>query len=528
MNPLIDKLLNLWPELAVLIGAVACLSLGLARTQAMRSLTAAAAGLSLAVASGLAWFAQPLESGVGLVGAIGYLRVFIPLAGLLLVLVAAGVPDRIQQVMDAEAGPQFKPGRSSRGEFFAFMLLSIAGAMLTAGADDLVWLFLALELTSLPTYVLVIMSRGDDRSQEAGVKYFFLGAFSAAIFLYGFALIYGATGATDFGAIHAAITSEVAQTGTLSPVLTTGFVLAILGIGFKLAAFPMHFYAADVYQGAATPVSAFLAVIPKAAGFAAMMLVLGLVGWPLDKNPMATDAGEILAFLVAAIAVLTMFAGNLLAMVQSNVKRMLAYSSVAHSGYLLIPLLVGPGETGGSSGLAALLFYLPAYAAGTIACFAALAALKSEPDEGHRYADLKGLRIAHPLLAASLAIGSLSLLGLPPLIGFLGKLHIMTSGLSDGHEVLIALLVINSAISAGYYLRLAAGPMIQSGEQKDASGTYGSLAISGACAAAVLALALGLFGGPVLDSASTAGELSTVQLGTLFQPTTVLLDQVDP
>lgn len=508
MEPLSEKLLSLWPELVLLVGAVVCLACGLAKTRSARELTAAVAAVFLLGAGVLAGSgAVPVTNGVGLGAAADFMRVFMPVAGFVLVLVAAGVPGRIQQVMAAEGGSEFDPERSSRGEFFAFILLSVCGGMLTAGADDLVWLFLALELTSLPTYVMVASGRNDERAQEAGVKYFFLGAFSAAIFLYGFALIYGATGSTDFGVIHASIMTEVATTGTLSPLLVTGVVLAILGIAFKLAAFPMHFYAADVYQGASTAVTAFLAVIPKAAGFAAMLLVLGLVGWPLDKNPVAVDAGEVIRFLLASMAVLTMTAGNLLALVQDNVKRMLAYSSVAHSGYLLIPLIVGPDSSGASSGVAALLFYLPAYAAGTVACFAVLAALRDEPEGGHTYADLAGLRATHPWLAASLAIGSLSLLGLPPLVGFVGKLHIMTSALSAGHVTLIVVLLINSAISAGYYLRLAAGPMILSSDRPVRSGSYGPVSVGAACLAALLAVVFGLFGSGVMFGASEAGRV---------------------
>ncbi|QDU71273.1 NADH-quinone oxidoreductase subunit N [Mucisphaera calidilacus] len=511
MDSLIDKLQSLWPELLLLIGAVVCLGFGLAKTRSTRELTAGVAALFLLAAGVLAGSGLvPTSNGVGLGAAADFLRVFFPVTGFVLVLVAAGVPGRLLQVQSAEDGSDFQPERSSRGEFFAFMLLSVCGAMLTAGADDLVWLFLALELTSLPTYVMVATGRRDDAAQEAGVKYFFLGAFAAAIFLYGFALIYGATGSTELAVIRAAISAEVAATATFSPLLVTGFVLAILGVGFKLAAFPMHFYAADVYQGASTPVSAFLAVIPKAAGFGALILLLGLIGWPLDKNPMGVDAGEIIGFLVASMAVLTMTAGNLLAAIQSNVKRMLAYSSVAHSGYLLVPLVVGPDTSGASSGLAALLFYLPAYAAGTVACFAAMAALRDEPEAGHSYDDLKGLRASNPWLAASLAIGSLSLLGLPPLVGFVGKLHIMTSALSAGYVTLIVVLLVNSAISAGYYLRLASAVMLQTSERPSAGVSYGPVAVGAACFAAVLAVVFGLFGGGIMTGASDGGRLATI------------------
>ena len=335
--------------------------------------------------------------------------------------------------------------------------------MLTAGATDLVWLFLALELTSLPTYVMIAITRDRTVAHEAAVKYFFLGALSAAMFLYGFALIYGATGFTEFGPIRDAI-SVSAETGLSdpSPLMLLGVVLAVLGLCFKVAAVPMHVYTADVYQGAATPVTAFLAVVPKVAGFAALLLVLDLLG--LGRLP------EPVLYLLGAIGVLTMTVGNVLAFIQTNLKRVMAYSSVANSGYMMLGLMVGLGEPGNAmgNGPAAVLYYLLAYGMGSVGAFAVIAALTAQrqPDDPAydvatgvaddlEYEDLAGLWWRSPVLGGVLLVSMLTLVGMPPLAGFMGKFFLIGGVLNAGFYFLVVVLVINSAISAGYYLRIA-------------------------------------------------------------------------
>ncbi|MEE9403392.1 MAG: NADH-quinone oxidoreductase subunit N, partial [Algisphaera sp.] len=352
---------------------------------------------------------------------------------------------------------------SARGEFYAFFLLSITGVMLTAGATDLVWLFLALELTSLPTYVMIATTRDRTVAHEAAVKYFFLGAMSAALFLYGFALIYGATGFTEFGAIAATITTS-SETGLAhpSPLMLLGIVLAVLGLCFKVAAVPMHVYVADVYQGAATPVTAFLAVVPKVAGFAALILVLQLLG--LDRLPMP------IVYLLAAIGVLTMTLGNVLAIIQTNLKRVLAYSSVANSGYMMLGLMAGLGTPGQAlgNGPAAVLFFLLVYGLGSIGAFAVISMLQAQRGAHHpiaaqdngvaddlEYDDIAGLWWRSPVLGGVLLVSTLSLVGMPPLAGFLGKLYLIGGVFEAGFYGLVIVLVINSAVSAGYYLRIA-------------------------------------------------------------------------
>ncbi|MGB0767266.1 MAG: NADH-quinone oxidoreductase subunit N [Phycisphaeraceae bacterium] len=477
MNPFLEKLQHLWPEITMLIGACACLIAGLSSHQAIRKATpmVAIATLVASVIVLLIFGESDQSHFLGLGAMAGYLKLAVLGMGVLLVFVATGTVDRIKQVIDAEAkdGRAFDPGDDYKAEFFAFMLFSLTGVMLTAGASDLVWLFLALELTSLPTYVMVATSRDRDNglAQESAVKYFFLGALSAAVFLYGFTLIYGATGFTEF----AKIGTHVADNGA-SPMMVLGVALSVIGVCFKIAAVPMHFYTADVYQGAATPVTAFLAFVPKAAGMIALIAILGL---PLSDAHSAAGIRalpEPIVYLVAVIAAVTMTFGNALGLVQTNLKRVLAYSSIAHSGYMLIGVLVGPmlavslmrdnpdADTSLSNGTAAVLFYLIAYGLSTIGAFAVIGCLtRKDGGEVESYDDLAGMRTRHPFQAGVLLVSVVSLVGLPPLVGFLGKVYLIGSAFSAGtvesghaglYRGLVVLLIVNSAMSAGYYLRI--------------------------------------------------------------------------
>ncbi len=242
----------------------------------------------------------------------------------------------------------------------------------------------------------------------------------------------------------------------LPPLLIAGFAMAILGLAFKIAAVPMHFYAADVYEGANVAVTTFLAFVPKAAGFVSLIVILLTLGWPLPTPILA---------MLWLMAVLTMTVGNTLALVQTNLKRVLAYSSVAHSGYMLIGLMAGPGAAIGTesgmalhNGLAGVLFYLVAYAFATIAAFAAIGSLEAKGEEASTYQSLTGLVRRNPLLAIVLLVSMLSLIGLPPLVGFAGKLYLFAPALSysNGPFVsVVAIALINSAIAAVYYLRIA-------------------------------------------------------------------------
>ncbi|MCC7409218.1 MAG: NADH-quinone oxidoreductase subunit N [Phycisphaeraceae bacterium] len=451
MSMMGQKLALLGPEITLAVGACVCLLLGLSRSLGARRLTPWLAALSIA-AAGL--FVRPGPAGAYVPPYLGvYVKFAVLGLGLLLLLLAAGLPRGWSLTDDEVDGRAFNPGLSMRGEFFGFGLLSLAGTMLVAGAGDLVWLFLALELSSLPTYVMIAISRQSAAALEASVKYFALSALSVAVFLLGFTLIYGVTGQTEF----AAIAKTIGGMGSMPLLLVLGLVLSVVGLGYKIAAAPMHFYAADVYQGAASPVTAFLAVVPKTAGFVALLLLLPLV------EPMPASV----RWLVWAMAAASMTLGNVLGLLQTSVKRMLAYSSIAHSGYMLMGLLVSraSGPTAGDisalgSGGGAILFYLVGYGLATVGAFAVIGLLERQGQEADRYEDFAGLARKRPVLAGVLLVSLLSLIGLPPMAGLIGKIYLFGSLLTEAsahreYLVLIVIAVLNSAVSAVYYLRLA-------------------------------------------------------------------------
>lgn len=459
---MIDKLALIRPEIALFITTCVVMIVGLSKHAGERRACAWISGIGLVIAGALAWTTKVPASGGGLMPALApFAKTAIAGVSLALLCLLTGTVDRDYESRVA-AGERFDAIRTARGEFFAFFLFSVTGVMLCASADDLVWLFLALELTSLPTYIMVAISTPRMRSQEAGVKYFFLGAFGAAVFLYGFALIYGATGTTMLGPIAAQFAAN--GPGALG---TAGIVLALVGVCFKIAAVPMHFYTPDVYEGAATPVTAYLAFAPKAAGFLAVMLLVSLAGW--SHAPGAPGAGEslpeALRVTLWVIAALTMTVGNVLAIMQSSVKRMLAYSSVAHSGYMLVGVIAGPGDGGvWRNGLAATLFYLVSYGVMNLGAFAALACVErgrtgDEHAELETVDDIRGLCQTRPLLGWSFALCVASLLGFPPLLGFFAKLFLLTSAVASGEIILAVVLALNSAIAGFYYLRLMSAAM---------------------------------------------------------------------
>ncbi|MHC4977084.1 MAG: NADH-quinone oxidoreductase subunit N, partial [Planctomycetota bacterium] len=404
-----EKLLQLHPEIALFITTCVVMVLGLSQRALFRSSCAMISAVGLIVAAWLASDSPRIEGGV-FPSILPYTKTLIALVALLLLPVFSGLVDRDLDSAATKTG-RFDALRAARGEFYAFFLFSVTGVMLCASADDMIWLFLALELTSLPTYVMVATSSKRMRAQEAGVKYFFLGAFGAAMFLYGFALLYGATGTTELAGITQSIRDNGGDLGALGNV---GMILVIVGISFKIAAVPMHAYVADVYQGAASPVSAYLAFAPKAAGFLALMTLIGSVGW--DNG----TTSETIRMALWVMAALTMVVGNVLALLQTSVKRILAYSSIAHSGYMLVGLVVGPGIAGetATNGLAATLFYLAVYGVTNVGTFAVISCLQKDAGSGETIEaesidDLKGLCASHPILGWSFVICVLSLLGFP-------------------------------------------------------------------------------------------------------------------
>lgn len=528
-----ERLAYLWPEIALFIATCVVMVLGLSRTYATRKATATIAALGTFASAVLAFLTTPdggeIQAAAGqlyLASMVPYAKTLIGAVATLILLSMAGTVDRAEEADIARGVRTFDPLRSNRAEFYAFYLFSITGLMLCADADDLIWLFLALELTSLPTYIMVAISTARNRGREAGVKYFFLGAMGAAVFLYGFALIYGAVGSTNLNQIAVAFATQ-----GVSSLGMVGVLLAIVGICFKIAAVPMHFYTPDVYEGAAPQVSGFLAFVPKTAGFLSILLICGAVGWnyvipvrggdPLATvmpSPEGTQLPEVLRLTLWVIAALTMTVGNVLALLQTSVKRMLAYSSIAHSGYMLVGVIVGPGIASDSfsgNGIAAVLFYLLSYGVMNAGVFAVLAALERAPGrdgearEIETISDLKGLCRTHPMLGWPMVICSLSLLGLPPLLGFFGKLPLFTAAIRAGEIPLVLVLGVNSAIAACYYLRLAFAPLTEVADDADGDPIVVAPFRSRAAAAIIsclLVIGLALGGNVLMQGARTAAS----------------------
>jgi len=319
-------------------------------------------------------------------------------------------------------------------EYYVLLLFATLGMTLMAGAEDLMVLFLGLELMSVSVYVLAGINRRSAPAAEAALKYFLLGAFASGFLLYGIALVYGATATTNFTLIGVQVATLGLQHDTM---LLLGLGLLLVGFGFKVAAVPFHMWAPDVYDGSPTPVTGYMATAVKAAAFAALFRLLGE----------AFGAVPAWREIVWWLAVATMVVGNLIALAQRSFKRMLAYSSIAHAGYLLVAVAAGT-----AAGSAAFVFYLVAYTLMTVAAFALLAAKGTGGERDVAIDDLAGLAQRRPWLAFALAVCMLSLLGFPGTAGFIGKWYILVAAVAAGQGLLAAILVLASVISAGYYL----------------------------------------------------------------------------
>jgi NADH-quinone oxidoreductase subunit N len=390
--------------------------------------------------------------------------------------------------------------RIAFGEFYPMALWSLGGAMIMVSTENLLMMFVGLEVLSIALYCLSGMARGDDRSEESALKYFLLGAFASAFLLYGIAFVYGASGRIDLAGI------AVASTGSESDTLMAffGLGLMIVGLGFKAALVPFHQWTPDVYQGAPTNVTAFMSVVSKAAAFGALTRVL-----------IAASGLEYLWFpVLAAIAVLTMTIGNLVALVQKDAKRALAYSSIAHAGYILVGVLAHIKMPGVVS-LSSVVFYLISYTAMTIGAFAMISITAKDGKEGTRTQDLNGMWRKSPYAAGVLFLCLISLVGVPPTAGFFGKWAIFDAALTAGLPALAIILAVNSAISAFYYWQIAKAAFIddEPALQTEFAPLNGGLKLTGAlCAIAIIGTAI--FATPILNAASTAGKDFTKEVST--------------
>lgn len=372
----------------------------------------------------------------------------------------------------------------NHGEYYALLMFSTIGMMLMASGADLLNIYVGLEVMSISIYILTGFKRSKLISNEASLKYFLLGAFSTGFLLYGIAVIYGST-----GTIHLKqIASFIASKGGISdPLLLMGMGLIIIGLGFKVASVPFHAWVPDVYEGAPTAITAFMSVGPKAAGFAAFlrifMTAFGSTHYEWQK-------------IIFILAVLTMTLGNVVAIAQTNIKRMLAYSSIAHAGYLLIALV-----SANNMGISGILFYLLAYIFMNIGAFAIVIVLSHKDDEFIQINDYAGLGFKHPLLAIAMTLFMFSMAGVPPMAGFVGKFYIFSAAIKSGYVGLAVIGVINSVISVYYYLRITVIMYMKEPTREFTPLTISPLIVAAIVISVIGTLHLGIFPAKVMEIA---------------------------
>lgn len=375
-----------------------------------------------------------------------------------------------------------------RGEYYSLMLFAISGMMLMTYADDMIVVFLALEMLSIPLYIMAGFDRLHLESEEAALKYFLLGAFSSGFVLYGVALLFGATGHTDLPGIVLSVSNK-----TANPVLfSAGAVLLLVGFGFKSAAVPFHMWTPDVYQGSPSPVTAFMSVGAKGAGLAALLRVFILAFPSLSAT---------LTPVVLVLAALTMLAGNVIAISQTNIKRMLAYSSIAHTGYLLMAFVPFGNRGVVHDTVAAMLFYLVAYGVATLGAWAVVIALEKPGNRGLELLDYAGLGRSRPALGIAMLICLLSFTGLPLTLGFWGKFYLFSTAVEGGFAWLAVLGVLTSLISAYYYLRVVVIMYMHAGDPQTSRDPW--LTIT-AIASAVVLVGVAFFPNALLQLAAKA------------------------
>ncbi len=364
------------------------------------------------------------------------------------------------------------------GEYYTLMLLCATAMMFMGSATDLMVVFLALETFSIALYIMTSLNPNNPRSTEAGMKYLLLGAFASAFFVYGGALVYGATGSTQYAEIASALTNGVLHPGLLYP----GIALLVVGFGFKVSLVPFHMWTPDVYQGAPTPVTAFMSVGTKAAAFAAFIRIL-LIAFPGQHSSWS--------WILAVLAVVTMTLGNFAALRQSSLKRMLAYSGIAHAGYVLVGLVGGTAQSASAA-----IFYLFSYAFMNIGVFAVIIALEKANEDDALQNRAAGIGKRWPMLALVMAIFLFSLSGMPPFAGFFGKLFVFQAAVDGGFAWLAAVGMLNSAVAAYYYLRVTVSMYFEepTGETLAEAPRWATLNI-GLAVAAILTIVIGLYPG---------------------------------
>ncbi len=469
---------TLLPETFLVLWASVLLLVDLFIPRQRKGWTAALAAFGLILTLYLA-VAQGSGLGAGFGGMVvsdgfaTFLEVLLLVSGLLGLALAHDYLKRLQMV---------------RGEYYTLLLFSVAGMMLMAKAADLMVMFLALELLSIPLYVLAAFGRPLARGEEAGLKYFILGAFAAAFLVYGIALTYGATRTTLIDGI-----AQAAASGTANMLLlAVGGGLLLVGLGFKVAAVPFHMWTPDVYQGAPAPLTGFMAAGAKVAGFAALLRVLVLAYPALAAQ---------LTPIVWALALLTMVVGNLAALAQKDIKRMLAYSSIAHVGYMLVAVVAFGNAALSATAVAAVLFYLLAYAATNFGAWSVVVALEQREGRGTAIADYAGLGRTHPWLALAMTVFMLSFGGFPPTVGFVGKFYLFRVALDAGYVGLAIVGVLASVVSVYYYMRVVTTMYMREGTPEARGDGWLNLSVG---LSALATVALGIVVAPAFQWAMRA------------------------
>jgi NADH-quinone oxidoreductase subunit N len=349
--------------------------------------------------------------------------------------------------------------RESHGEYFALMLFSVVGMMCMAAGFDIVLIFIGLELMAISTYVLVGFLRRDRRSNEAALKYFLLGAFSSGIFAYGLSLFYGVTGSTNLFEIGQLLKQRIAvNSGHADPIIVIALLTTAVGLFFKIAAIPFHQWAPDAYEGAPSSITGFMSVAVKAAGWAMLLRIIGCYPFIIRGQqywPGLFPLRPIYVPLMIFVSIATMTGANLAALTQTNLKRLLAYSSIAHVGYMLLGLIAGTSTSLNPDGVKGILIYLLVYTFMNLGAFAVITSLAQRKTPGDEIDDIAGLYFRRPVEAILMLIFLLSLAGIPPLAGFWGKYFIFLSLVSTGHYTLAALAVLYTVLGLYYYLRIA-------------------------------------------------------------------------
>jgi len=377
-----------------------------------------------------------------------------------------------------------KRTRINQAEYYALLLSATLGMVIMAASNDLITIFLGLELMSLSLYVLVGFRRSHLESNEAALKYFLLGAFASGFLLYGIALLYGATGTTNLSRMAAFLSESPLRS---SHLLVAGGLLLLTGFAFKVAAVPFHMWTPDAYEGAPTSVTAFMAAGAKAAGFAALLRfgLRAMGGVPGEWTPILT-----------VVAILTMTVGNVTALLQTNLKRMLAYSSIAHAGYVLVAVVAG-----GPEGASAALFYLAVYSFMNLGAFGVLTVMGRGGQERVLMADMAGVGFRQPLLALAMTVFMVSLAGIPPTAGFMGKVYVFGTALKAGFLPLVIVGVLNSVVSVFYYLRVTVAMYMQEPQGEPTEVSWAVPGIVALVVAVALTLWWGVQAGALLEQA---------------------------